>query len=168
MPPISFNVWTKISKTEAGAGFMNVLVAAITLGIAAIVESISVGRVFASRDGYTIDGNREMIGLGMANLLGSGFSCYPVGGGLVRSSVAYSARARSLFYSLVTEGESSGHAVGIGSGRPTQPRLSPAAVIVIVVLAALTPVFEKMPMVALAAVVDVGVLPLIEFDQARP
>jgi MFS superfamily sulfate permease-like transporter len=69
------------------------------------VESAAIGRMFASRHGYTFDANRELLGLASANLaagLGQGF---PVSGGMSQSLVNEAGGARTplsgLFASLL-------------------------------------------------------------------
>lgn len=39
-------------------------------------ESIAIGRTFASKKDYQLDGNKEMMALGTTNIVGSMTSCY--------------------------------------------------------------------------------------------
>lgn len=39
-------------------------------------EGIAVGRTFAALKNYQVDGNKEMIAIGMMNIVGSSTSCY--------------------------------------------------------------------------------------------
>ena len=111
---------------------------ALTIAFVGFVESIAVARSIAAKAGYDIDANRELVGLGLANVLGSAFSSYPVTGGLSRSAVNYGAGARTPLASVVTAG------------------------LVLLTLVLLTPLFYYLPNAALAAVVVVAVYGLID------
>lgn len=39
-------------------------------------EGIAVGRTFAALKNYQVDGNKEMIAIGVMNIVGSSTSCY--------------------------------------------------------------------------------------------
>lgn len=39
-------------------------------------EGIAVGRTFAALKGYKVDGNKEMMAIGLMNIVGSSTSCY--------------------------------------------------------------------------------------------
>ena len=41
-----------------------------------IQEGIAVGRTFAALKNYQVDGNKEMIAIGLMNVVGSTTSCY--------------------------------------------------------------------------------------------
>lgn len=43
-------------------------------------EAIAVGRSFAGIKGYRLDGNKEMVAIGVVNVLGSFTSCYAATG----------------------------------------------------------------------------------------
>jgi high affinity sulfate transporter 1 len=71
----------------------------------AYVESISAGRTFATKHGYTLDLRQEFLGLGAANLAAALGHGYPVAGGLSQSAVNDSAGARtplSLVFASLT------------------------------------------------------------------
>jgi MFS superfamily sulfate permease-like transporter len=44
--------------------------------ISLLQEGIAVGRTFASLRGYQVDGNKEMMAIGLMNVVGSCTSCY--------------------------------------------------------------------------------------------
>ena len=79
--------------------------------------------------------------LGWANLTGAVFNSYPTTGSFARSAVAKYTGAKSGLAGVVT------------------------AALVGVALLCLTPVFNGMPMNALAAIVIAGVLPLLDFKK---
>lgn len=117
------------------------LPAALVITLVGYMESIAVGKVYARRNRYEIDANRELLGLGAANI-GSGlFGGYPVTGGFSRTAVNAEAGARTKLASLVS-----------------------AAVITLVIVA-LTPLFEQLPSATLGAIVVVAVAKL--FDVAE-
>ena len=59
------------------------------------VETAAVGRMFASKHGYRLDNNQELLGLAAANLAAGFGRGYPVGGGMSQSLVNESAGART-------------------------------------------------------------------------
>ena len=52
--------------------------------------TVSLGKIFARRFGYTVDPNQELIALGAAALGGAFFSSYSPAGSLARSALAAS------------------------------------------------------------------------------
>ena len=53
---------------------------ALTVSFVNFMESIAVAKAIASKEKYKIDANRELIGLGFANIVGGFFRAYPVRG----------------------------------------------------------------------------------------
>jgi high affinity sulfate transporter 1 len=107
------------------------------------VEGTSAARTFADRDGDAIDLNRELLALGVTNVvvgLGRG---YPVSGGTSQSAVNDKAGAQSPLALLVT-----------------------SAWIAVVLLAA-TGVFRGLPQPVLAALVIASVVRLVRLEQLR-
>lgn len=47
----------------------------------ALQEGIAIGRTFAAMENYQVDGNKEMIALGLMNIVGSCASCFVTTGG---------------------------------------------------------------------------------------
>jgi high affinity sulfate transporter 1 len=107
------------------------------------VEGTSVARTFADRGGDTIDTNRELLALGVTNVvvgLGRGF---PVSGGTSQSAVNDTAGAKSPLSLVVT------------------------SLWVAVVLLVATGLFRGLPQPMLAALVIAAVARLVRFDQLR-
>jgi len=102
----------------------------------------SAAKQLARKHKYEIDASAELIGLGMANLLGGSFSAFPVTGSFSRSAVNNESGAQSGIAGLVT------------------------AALVFVTLLLLTPIFAKLPLFSLAAIVISGVLGLVDFKEA--
>ncbi|KAK7849400.1 putative sulfate transporter 3.3 [Quercus suber] len=48
----------------------------LVTGILSLTEGIAVGRTFAALKDYQVDGNKEMIAIGLMNVVGSSTSCY--------------------------------------------------------------------------------------------
>lgn len=113
------------------------------IAVLAAADTIVSSRAFARRGGYEVDANRDLIGLGAANLA-SGMS-----GGITTSASA----ARTAVVEMV-------------GGRSQLASVSAAAVMVAVLLF-LTRPLEKVPAAALAAVVIGAVLRLIEVGSLR-
>jgi len=98
--------------------------------------------VYASRNRYEVDANQELIGLGLANLLGALFRAYPTTGGFSRTAVNAQAGATTTVASLVSAG------------------------VIALTLLFLTPLFYALPKAVLAAIVMVAVFGLIEWKEA--
>ena len=117
------------------------LTIALTISFVGFMESIAVAKSIANREKYKVDANKELVGLGLANVAGSVFSAYPVTGGFSRSAVNYQSGARTPLASVVT------------------------AVLVILTLLFFTPLFYCLPNAVLAAIVMFAVYSLIDFRE---
>jgi SulP family sulfate permease len=73
---------------------------ALAITMLALVEAIAISRAVALRAGQKIDGNREVIGQGMSNLVGSFFSAYPASGSFNRSGLNYESGAKTPLASV--------------------------------------------------------------------
>ncbi|UCH25994.1 MAG: solute carrier family 26 protein [Trueperaceae bacterium] len=116
---------------------------ALTIAFVSFMESIAVARSIAAKERDKVDANRELIGLGLANVVGSLFRAYPVTGGFSRSAVNYQAGARTPLASIVT------------------------ALLVVLTLLFFTPLFTYLPKAVLAAIVMVAVFGLIDLKEPR-
>jgi SulP family sulfate permease len=116
---------------------------ALTLLFVGFMESIAIAELIADKERYRIDPNQELKGLGLANMVGAFFSCYPVTGGLSRTAVNHQAGARTGLASLST------------------------AILVALALVFFTPLFHHLPKAALAAIIMVAVTGLIDVREAR-
>jgi len=103
------------------------------------LESISVAKALANFRKEKISPNRELIGLGMANLSASFTGGMPVTGGFSRSLVNFTAGAQTQVASVVT------------------------ALLVGLSLLLLTPLFFYIPKAVLSAIIIVAVARLIDF-----
>jgi high affinity sulfate transporter 1 len=106
-------------------------------------EALGAAKAYAARAGYDVDANRELLGMGLANL-GSG-----------------------LASGMVVNGSLSKTAVNGGAGARTQLSGMTAAVLTLATLLFLTPVFEQLPEATLAAVVIAAVVELVDVRALR-
>jgi len=106
------------------------------------MESIAIGKSLAAKHGYEVDAGQEMLALGVSNLVGSFFSCYPVTGSFSRSAVNNSTGALSQLSGVIT------------------------GVVVLATLLFLTPLFKMLPLFSLAAIVLNSVFALVAYDEA--
>lgn len=75
------------------AAFRKLLGVAFAVAILGLVEAASIARSIAVRSGQRIDGNREFVGQGLSNLVGSFFSAYPSSGSFNRSGMNFDSGA---------------------------------------------------------------------------
>lgn len=116
---------------------------AITIALVSFMETISAGKQFARTHGYDLAPNRELIGIGAANITGSFFGGYPVAGGLSRSVVNDQAGAKTQLASFVTSGT------------------------VALSLILFTPWFALVPKATLAAIIIVAVAGLVDVKEMK-
>ncbi len=116
---------------------------AVGLLLIAFAEGLAAAKTYAARAGYEIDANRELIGLGGANI-GAGLSSgMVVNGSLSKTAVNGSAGARTQLSGLTV------------------------AVLTLVTLLFLTSLFENLPEATLAAVVIAAVIELVDIEALR-
>ncbi|XWS75042.1 hypothetical protein CRYUN_Cryun01aG0051000 [Craigia yunnanensis] len=108
----------------------------------AILESVGIAKALAAKNGYELDSNQELFGLGVANIFGSFFSAYPTTGSFSRSAVNHESGAKTGLSGIIT---------GIIMG---------------CALLFLTPLFEYIPQCALAAIVISAVISLVDYEEA--
>jgi sulfate permease, SulP family len=116
---------------------------ALTILFVGFMESISIAELIAAKEKYKIDSNQELKGLGLSNVLASFFQGYPVTGGFSRTAATYQAGARTGLASMI------------------------AALVVILILLFLTPLFYYLPHAVLASIVIVAVFGLIDLKEVR-
>jgi MFS superfamily sulfate permease-like transporter len=84
---------------------LGLLPMAIIISFLGFMEAISIAKAMAARTGQRLDPNQELIGQGLANIVGSAGQSYAVSGSFSRSAVNIQAGARtglsSVFSSLV-------------------------------------------------------------------
>ncbi|XP_010905703.1 sulfate transporter 4.1, chloroplastic isoform X2 [Elaeis guineensis] len=134
-----------LPKFSIPRGFQHVksllLTAALITGVA-ILESVGIAKALAAKNGYELDSNQELFGLGVANICGSFFSAYPITGSFSRSAVNHESGAKTGL---------SGITMGIIMG---------------CALLFMTPLFSEIPQCALAAIVISAVMGLVDYEEA--
>lgn len=82
----------------------NLLPSAFALALLGLIEAVSIARSIAIRSHQRIDGNQEFFGQGLANAVGSCFSCYVGSGSFNRSAINYDAGAKTPIALMITSG----------------------------------------------------------------
>ena len=116
---------------------------ALTIALVGFMESIAVAKRYARENQYPVDANRELVGLGLANVVGALSGSYPVTGGFSRTAVNAQAGARTTLAGILT------------------------AVVVGVTLLWLTPLFYHLPNAVLAVIIITAVVGLIDVAEVE-
>ena len=90
--------------TVSLADLSTLALGALGIALVSLTDTISTASSFAARSGEEIDGNREMIGIGAANVAAGLFQGFPVSTSGSRTAVAEQAGARSQVTGLVGAG----------------------------------------------------------------
>lgn len=116
---------------------MKLLPFAVIISLLGFMEAISIAKAMAAKTGQKLDPNQELIGQGLANMLGACGSSYPASGSFSRSAVNLQAGAITGLSSVFT------------------------SAIVAVTLLFFTPLLYNLPQAVLAAVIMMAVIGLI-------
>jgi sulfate transporter 4 len=103
-------------------------------------ESMSIAKALAQKNKYKLEATQELRGLGIANLAGAMFNSYTTTGSFSRSAVNDSVGAKTPISNFVT------------------------GILVLIVLVALTPVFTNMSKNVQGAIIIVGVMGLLQYE----
>ena len=90
--------------TVSGSDLAALLLPAVGVAIVAYSDNVLTGRAFASRNGYRIDANQELLALGTANLAAGTLRGFPVSSSASRTAIGDALGSRSQLYSLVALG----------------------------------------------------------------
>ena len=110
---------------------------AVIISLLGFMEAISIAKAMAAKTGQRLDPNQELIGQGLANMVGCLGKSYPVSGSFSRSAVNLQAGAKTGFSSVIT------------------------SLVVVIVLLFFTPLLYHLPQAVLAAVIMMAVVGLI-------
>jgi len=113
---------------------------AAIISLLGFMEAISIAKAIASKTGQRIDPNQELIGQGLANILGSISKSYPASGSFSRSAVNLQAGAITGMASVFT------------------------SLAVVIALMFFTPLLYHLPQSVLAAVIMMAVVGLINIS----
>lgn len=117
------------------------ILAAFLIGLVGFVDSVSIGQTLAANDRDRVDPNKELLGVGFANIAAGVTGAYPVAGSLSRSAVNASTGAKSPLVGVFT------------------------ALIVAVAMLTILPVFKSMPLAALAGLIIFSCFSLFNFRE---
>ena len=117
--------------------FLQLLPYAIIISLLGFMEAIAIAKAMAAKTGQRLDPNQELIGQGLANILGSVGKSYPVSGSFSRSAVNLQAGAVSGLSSVIT------------------------SLMVIITLLFFTPLLYHLPQAVLASVIMMAVIGLV-------
>ena len=132
-----------LPHVPSASTYLHVAGPAIGVLLVGFAEGLGAAKTYAAKEGYDIDANRELIGLGASNLGAGLASGMVVNGSLSKTAVNGGAGAKSQVSGLVT------------------------AVLTIVTLLLLTGLFEKLPEATLSAVVIAAVIELVDIGSLR-
>jgi sulfate permease, SulP family len=114
--------------------------AVIGIALLSYTEGILLARAFGAKNGYDVNANQELVALGVSDLLTGFFQGFPGTGSQARTAVNDETGGKTPVASLV------------------------AAVVLALFLLFLTPLTQRLPVVALAAIIVYGGVRLVEFD----
>jgi len=140
MPPVrppqfvvDINGTSVQALSEVGVGYA-------VVALVGILESIAIGKAFARIGNYKVRPSQEMIAMGVANVVSSFFSSFPVTGSFSRTAVNYQTGVKTPFGGVFT------------------------GAVVLLALGFLAPMFKYIPKAALAAVIISSVIPMFDTD----
>ncbi|MBR9985024.1 MAG: sodium-independent anion transporter, partial [Desulfosarcina sp.] len=120
-----------------GHGAMTLMPPAAIIALLGFMEAISIAKAMAAKTGQRINPNQELVGQGLANMIGSVAQSYPVAGSFSRSAVNLQAGAVSGLSSVI------------------------ASLAVVATLFFFTPLLYHLPQSVLAAIIMMAVAGLI-------
>ena len=116
---------------------LDLLAMAVIISLLGFMEAISIAKAMAAKTGQRLDPNQELIGQGLANIVGAFNSSYPVSGSFSRSAVNLQA----------------GAITGLSSAF--------SSAVVLITLMLLTPLLYHLPQSVLAAIIIMAVINLV-------
>ena len=116
---------------------LTLLPSAVIISLLGFMEAISIAKAMAARTGQVLDPNQELIGQGLANIMGSVGQSYPASGSFSRSAVNLQSGAVSGFSSVFTS-------IGVA-----------------ITLCLFTPLLYHLPQATLAAIIMMAVIGLV-------
>lgn len=119
------------------------LPAALTIAVISYMESISTAKAFATRTRTRVQPNQELLAVGAANVAAGLFRGFSVAGGFSRGAVNFRAGAKTQLSGVT------------------------AALVLLLAVTFLTPLFFYLPKAVLAAVIVVAVATLVDLTGAR-
>lgn len=118
----------------------SIMIVALVIAMVGYLESMSVAQIMANKFQYTVNANQELIAIGAANVVASFFSAFPCVGSFSRTAVHGNVGAKTQLAGAIS------------------------SFIVLAALYFLTTLFVYLPYCALAAMIEVAVLNLIDIN----
>ncbi|KAI8143918.1 sulfate transporter family-domain-containing protein [Fennellomyces sp. T-0311] len=115
----------------------DLLVTSAMISVIGFVESVVIAKTYSSRHNYSVSANRELVALGVANIVGGLFQGIPAFGSVARSKINDRAGARTQMACMIT------------------------GVLALVAIFFLLPSFYYLPKTVLSAIIFVAVLSLL-------
>ncbi|XP_036774868.2 pendrin isoform X2 [Manis pentadactyla] len=84
--------------------FSEMLAASFSIAVVAYAIAVSVGKVYAIKHDYTIDGNQEFIAFGISNIFSGFFSCFVATTALSRTAVQESTGGKTQVAGIISAG----------------------------------------------------------------
>ncbi|WP_118135432.1 SulP family inorganic anion transporter [Oceanicella sp. SM1341] len=127
---------------ELSPGFLRDLVSgAFAVAFVGLLEAVSIARAMAAKSGQLLNGNKEFIGQGASNLVGSFFHAYPCSASFTRSAVNFESGARTPLAAVFS------------------------ALILLAILLLVAPAFASVPVAGLAGIIMVVAWRLVDFAE---
>jgi sulfate permease, SulP family len=121
----------------------SLLSAALVISLVGFMEAISIAKALATKAKQKVDPNQELIGQGLANIVGGFTQAFPVSGSFSRSAVNFNAGAKTGMAAVIT------------------------ALFVLIALLFLTPLLYHLPQAVLAAIIIMAVIGLVNFAAVK-
>jgi SulP family sulfate permease len=121
----------------------SLLSAAIVISLVGFMEAISIAKALATKAKQKVDPNQELIGQGLANIVGGFTQAFPVSGSFSRSAVNFNSGAKSGLAAVIT------------------------ALFVLITLLFLTPLLYHLPQAVLAGIIIMAVIGLVNFGAIK-
>lgn len=136
LPPLS---WPSFSVSE----FSTLFPSAFAVAMIGLISAIAIGKNIGSQSGQRIDSNREFVGQGLSNIMGSFFSAYASSGSFTRSGVNYQAGARTPLSAVF------------------------ASLILLVILLFISPLASYLPIAGMGGIILLVSINLIDVDEIK-
>ena len=121
----------------------SLLATAFVISLVGFMEAISIAKAIAAKTKARLDPNQELMGQGLANIVGSFTQAFPVSGSFSRSAVNFNAGAVTGMSAVFT------------------------GLVVMIVLLFLTPLLYHLPQAVLAAIIILAVIGLVNFEAVK-
>ncbi len=114
---------------------------AFAIAMVGLLEAMSISKAVASKSGQDISSNREFVGQGVSNVVGSFFHCYPGSASFTRSGLNYESGAKTPLSAIFS------------------------AIFLFLILLLVAPYFAYVPIPAMAGVIILVAWKLIDFRE---